>query len=68
MHGHGWEFDLVAFPIIRQINVGSELLGHKETLAAELNVCFLVGLVDIVAFTALAVAGSHRRMVRHLLS
>ena len=67
MHGHGREFYLVALSIIRQIYISSELLRHEEALAAELDICLLIGLVDIVAFATFAVAGSYGGMMRHLL-
>lgn len=68
VHGHGRELYFVPLPKVWQVDVSPELLCHQETLATELYVGFLVGLVDVVALAPFAVASSHGRVVSHLFS
>jgi len=65
---HDWELHLVPLVEVGQVNVGPKLLGHQEALAAELDVCLLVGLVDVIRLFSAAVAGCHWWVMRHLLS
>jgi len=68
MHRHGRELNFVPLPEVWQVDVRPELLRHHETLATELDVGFLIGLVDVVTLAPFAVTSSHGRMVCHLLS
>ena len=63
---HDREFDLISLIEIGKVDIGAELLRHHECFAAKLDVCLLIGLVKIVAFTALAIACRNRWMVSHL--
>lgn len=68
VHRHGWELYFVPLAEVWQVDIRPELLRHQETLATELDVGFLVCLVDVVALAPFAVASSHRRVMSHLLS
>lgn len=67
VEGHHGELNLVALSKVEQVDLAAELLRHVETLAGELDVCLLVGLVQVVALFAATVARGHGRVVGHLL-
>ena len=67
VHRQNRELNFVALPMVRQVNIGAKLLIHEQTLAPELDVGLLIGLVEVVAFFAPAVACRHGWMVSNLL-
>jgi hypothetical protein len=65
MSTHGWNFNFVPLSKRIQVYVSLELLVKHQSLASEFCVGFLIGPISILF--ASTVAGSHGRVVRHLL-